>query len=76
MEDTQIKLAAIRASRRVVVLADASKMGQVAFVNVTHLGDIDLLVTNASPHDRTIAAARELGVEILHVEPVAHIAAS
>jgi DeoR/GlpR family transcriptional regulator of sugar metabolism len=51
-------------------------MGQVAFVNVTHLGDIDLLVTNASPHDRTIAAARELGVEILHVEPVAHIAAS
>lgn len=75
MEDTQIKLAAIRSSRRVVVLADASKMGQVAFVNVTHLSDIDLLVTNASPNDRTISSARELGVEILHVEPVAHVVA-
>jgi len=34
LEDTEIKLAAIRASRRVVVLVDASKMGQVTFVNV------------------------------------------
>jgi len=45
-------------------------MGQVAFVNLTPLSDIDLLVTNASPNDRTVQAARELGVEILHVEPV------
>lgn len=71
MEDTEIKLAAIRASRRVVVLADASKLGQVAFVNVVPLHKIDLLVTNASPQNRTIIAAKELGVEILHVEPVA-----
>jgi DeoR/GlpR family transcriptional regulator of sugar metabolism len=76
MEDTEIKLAAIRSSRRVVVLADASKMGQVAFVNVAPLGQIDLIVTNASPHNRTILAARELGVEILHVEPVAQEIAS
>lgn len=76
MEDTQIKLAAIRSSRRVVVLADASKMGQVAFVNVTPLSDIDLIVTNASPDSRTILAAREVGVEILHVEPLVHVAAS
>lgn len=71
MEDTEIKLAAIRASRRVVVLADASKLGQVAFVNVVPLHKIDLLVTNASPQNRTILAAKEMGVEILHVEPVA-----
>lgn len=71
MEDTEIKLAAIRASRRVVVLADASKLGQVAFVNVVPLHKIDLLVTNASPQNHTILAAKELGVEILHVEPVA-----
>ncbi len=76
MEDTQIKLAAIRSSKRVVVLADASKMGQVAFVNVTTLSEIDLLVTNASPNDRTVLAARELGVDILHVEPIAHVVAS
>jgi DeoR/GlpR family transcriptional regulator of sugar metabolism len=76
LEDTEIKLAAIRSGRRVIVLADASKMGQVAFVNLTPLSDIDLLVTNASPNDRTVQAARELGVEILHVEPVAHVVAS
>jgi DeoR/GlpR family transcriptional regulator of sugar metabolism len=72
LEDTEIKLAAIKSSRRVVVLADASKMGQVTFVNVAPLHEIDLIVTNASPTNRTIQVARELGVEILHVEPIAH----
>ena len=72
LEDTEIKLAAIRASRRVVVLVDASKMGQVTFVNVVPLQEIDLIVTNASPHNHSIKVDRELGVEILHVEPVAH----
>lgn len=67
MADTEIKRAAIRSSRRVVVLADASKMGQIAFVNVAPLQDIDLLITNASPDDLTIQAAHELGVEVLHV---------
>lgn len=76
MDDTEIKLAAIKSSRRVVVLADASKMGQVAFVNVAPLHEIDLIVTNASPKNRTILAARELGVEILHVEPLADEEAS
>jgi len=69
LEDTEIKLAAIRSGRRVIVLADASKMGQVAFVNLTPLSDIDLLVTNASPNDRTVQAARELGVEIFTSSP-------
>ena len=71
MEDTEIKLAAIRSSRRVVVLADASKFGQVAFVNVVPLEKIDLIVTNASPQNHSVIAAKELGVEILHVEPSA-----
>jgi DeoR/GlpR family transcriptional regulator of sugar metabolism len=47
-------------------------MGQVTFVNVVPLQEIDLIVTNASPHNHSIKVARELGVEILHVEPVAH----
>lgn len=67
MEDTQIKQAAIRSSRRVVVLADASKMGQVAFVNVARFDQIDLIITDASPEDPTIRSAVELGVEIIHV---------
>jgi DeoR/GlpR family transcriptional regulator of sugar metabolism len=51
-------------------------MGQIAFVNVAPLNEIDLIVTNASPQNRTILAAREMGVEVLHVEPVAHELAS
>jgi DeoR/GlpR family transcriptional regulator of sugar metabolism len=67
IEDTRIKQAAIRCSRRVVVLADASKMGHIAFVNVAPLQVIDLLVTNAPASDGTVSALRELGTEILHV---------
>lgn len=67
LEDTKIKQAAIRCSRRVVVLADASKMGHIAFVNVTPLESIDVLITDATHSDPTVRAARELGIEILHV---------
>lgn len=67
IDDTKIKQAAIRCSRRVVVLADASKIGHIAFVNVVPLLSIDLLVTDASPTNLIIRECRELGIEVLHV---------
>jgi DeoR/GlpR family transcriptional regulator of sugar metabolism len=59
----------MNAARRVVVLADASKIGQLAFANVALLSEIDLLITNASPDHRSVRAIKEQGVEVLHVEP-------
>jgi DeoR family transcriptional regulator of aga operon len=69
LDDARVKRAAMNAARRVVVLADASKIGQLAFANVALLSEIDLLITNASPDHRSVRAIKEQGVEVLHVEP-------
>jgi len=69
MDDSYVKNAAMSAARRVVVLADASKIGLVALINVAPINRIDLLITNISPDDKTISAIKDQGVEVLHVEP-------
>jgi DeoR/GlpR family transcriptional regulator of sugar metabolism len=70
LDDTRVKQAAIRSARRVVVLADATKIGRVAFANVAPISQIDVLVTNASPQNKVILALESEGVEIIHVEPI------
>jgi len=69
MDDSYVKKAAMRAARRVVILADASKIDHVALINVAPINHIDLLITNVSPKHKTISAIKEQGVEVLHVEP-------
>jgi len=64
-----VKQSALSAARRVVVLADASKIGHVAFVSVAALNVVDLLVTDASPDGDIIRDIKDHGVEVLHVEP-------
>lgn len=68
-DDARVKLAAIRAARRTVVLADASKMRKVAFSTVSALKDIDVLVTDAPRDDPTVSAAVEAGVEVIVAVP-------
>jgi DeoR/GlpR family transcriptional regulator of sugar metabolism len=66
--DGRVKRAAISAARRAVVLADASKLGRVAFATVAPLSAIDVLVTDAAavvPATAEIAAA---GVEIIEAK--------
>jgi DeoR/GlpR family transcriptional regulator of sugar metabolism len=54
----------MRASRRRVVVADGSKIGQVSLVHLYSLADIDLLITDSSADRGTIAALRERGLEV------------
>lgn len=60
LAEAAVKRAAIRAARRVVLLADSSKHGQEHFARFGDLGDVDLLITDGglSPDD---AAAMERG---------------
>jgi DeoR family transcriptional regulator of aga operon len=58
----------MRASRRRVVVADGSKVGQVSLVHLFGLPDIDLLVTDGSADPGTVAALRERGLEVQVVE--------
>ena len=69
IDDANVKRAALAAVRRVVVLADATKVGRVALVTFAPISVVDVLVTDASPDDEVIRRLRERGVDVVHVEP-------
>ena len=65
LAEAAVKRAAIRAARRVVLLADSSKHGQEHFARFGNLGDVDLLITDSglSPEDAT--AIERGGTEVV-----------
>ncbi len=69
-DDALVKRAAIDAARRVVVLADATKLGRVTFANVAPLAEVDVLITDASPDHDVLRSARAEGVEVMCVQSV------
>jgi DeoR family fructose operon transcriptional repressor len=62
-EEAAVKAAFVRSARRVVVLADASKLGIEALVQFARLDQIDAIVTNADPEPDLAAALEKAGVE-------------
>ncbi|MET7850238.1 DeoR/GlpR family DNA-binding transcription regulator [Streptomyces avermitilis] len=65
LAEAAVKRAAIRAARRVVMLADSSKHGQEHFARFGDLGDVDLLITDSglTPEDAT--AMERGGTEVV-----------
>ncbi|MEU2588011.1 DeoR/GlpR family DNA-binding transcription regulator [Streptomyces avermitilis] len=65
LAEAAVKRAAIRAARRVVLLADSSKHDQEHFARFGDLGDVDLLITDSglSPEDAT--AMERGGTEVV-----------
>lgn len=59
------KRAMVRAGRRVVVLADSSKIGQDHTVRFAEVADIDVLVTDDGVDEVTVKAFEERGVEVV-----------
>ena len=55
----------IRAAKHVVVLADATKVGQEHLVSFADLADIDLLVTDSPPPTSIAAHLATLGTEVI-----------
>ncbi|MEA5454842.1 DeoR/GlpR family DNA-binding transcription regulator [Sinomonas sp. JGH33] len=64
-EEAAVKAAFVRAARRVVVLADASKLGVETLVQFARLDQLDSLVTNADPQPDLAAALDQAGVEVV-----------
>jgi len=56
--------ALISCARRVVVVADSSKIGQVAFARICELDWIDELITDAQSNGSGLEAIREAGVAV------------
>ncbi|MDQ4085848.1 MAG: DeoR/GlpR family DNA-binding transcription regulator [Actinomycetota bacterium] len=54
-----------RRARRVVVVADASKLGHRAFARICPVGDLDVLVTDAAAPADVVERFREAGVEVV-----------
>jgi DeoR family transcriptional regulator of aga operon len=65
--EAEIKRAMVSASRRSVVVADSTKLGEVEVARVCHLGDVDLLVTDIGADPEVVANIRTAG---LHVDVV------
>lgn len=64
-EEAAVKRALVRAARRVVVLADSTKLGREATVSVAGLDDVDVLVTDAEPAAVPGRAFAAHGVEVV-----------
>jgi DeoR/GlpR family transcriptional regulator of sugar metabolism len=60
-----LKRAALPMARRTVVVADASKLGEVELLRVAALNAISAIVTDGPPDDPTLVAAREAGVDVV-----------
>ena len=63
-DEAAVKTAIVRAARRVVVVADADKIGRELLVSFAPLDAIDVLVTDAAPDAELTAALSEAGVEV------------
>jgi DeoR/GlpR family transcriptional regulator of sugar metabolism len=64
LEDAEVKRAALERSRQLIVTADASKLGTVAFAAVAPASRIDVLVTDAPTTHQQLAFFRELDIEV------------
>lgn len=67
LEDAAVKRAVLGRSRRVMVAADASKLGTVAFTTVCAADRIDILVTDVDPSTLAATELIDLGVELVPV---------
>ena len=63
-DEAAVKRAIVAAARRVVVVADADKLGAELLVGFAALSDIDVLVTDAEPEAELAAALAEAEVEV------------
>lgn len=65
LPEAEVKQLMVAAAERVVVVADASKLGRVSLGTIADLDRVDLLVTNKGADAQAIAELSAAGVEVL-----------
>lgn len=63
-DEAAVKRAIVESARRVVVVADAEKLGAELLVGFASLSDVDVLVTDAAPDAELAAALADADVEV------------
>ena len=64
-EEAAVKAAFVRSARRIVVLADSSKLDAETLVQFASLKDLDTLITDREPSPELAAALTEAGVDVV-----------
>ncbi len=67
LDETRTKQAALRSSRRRLVIADSSKLDKVAFVRVAAITEVDGLITDAGADEQIVRELRDLGLDVFVV---------
>lgn len=63
--EASINRLTVRQARRVIVVADGSKLGERAFARICPLDAVDVLVTDSGAAAETVAAFEAVGVSVL-----------
>jgi len=64
-EEAAVKAAFVHSARRIVVLADSSKLDAETLVQFASLKDLDTLITDSEPSPELAAALTEAGVDVV-----------
>jgi DeoR family fructose operon transcriptional repressor len=64
-EEAAVKAAFVQSARRIVVLADASKLDAETLVQFASLKDLDILITDTKPSQELADALADSGVEVV-----------
>ncbi|MBT2520305.1 DeoR/GlpR family DNA-binding transcription regulator [Arthrobacter sp. ISL-28] len=64
-EEAAVKAAFVHSARRIVVLADSSKLDAETLVQFASLKDLDTVITDRQPSPELTAALAEAGVEVV-----------
>lgn len=64
-EEAAVKAAFVHSARRIVVLADSSKLDAETLVQFASLKDLDTLITDSEPRPELTAALTEAGVDVV-----------
>ena len=64
LRESAVKQAMVKSARRVVVLADHTKLGRTDFGRICSLSDVDTLITDSGSDPEVIEEIRAAGVEV------------
>jgi DeoR family transcriptional regulator of aga operon len=64
LPEAEIKRAMLLAARRPIVVADGSKLGEVEVAKVCDLGEVSIVVTDASADPAVVAELRDAGCDV------------
>jgi DeoR family transcriptional regulator of aga operon len=65
LPEAEVKQLMVAAAERVIVVADASKLGQVSLGTIASLDRVDLVLTSETADPALVAELSAAGVEIL-----------